>query len=448
MSQTGEERGSPTTGGATAEEASTDALAAHLAADEIVVFRLAGTGVLAFEGEDGTEELSATSGGRPKAVVTDRRVYFVVESADDAEVDEVPYRNVREVTAHDGLLRSRLVVRVWDRGTYRLKTHRHEPVAEAGEFVERATRVWQRVLAAVENAREEITALGKRVENGDEAGAAEARRAARQELATAARRVKDGPVELQDALAERITDVQTELRRTRVRAHVKCGTELADEAATLTAEQAWDEAEAVLHDARDHLTTAREVARAADFRSADAIEAEIDRLEERAAGLAEQPRAAGDEARSTARAAEKPEEAVPAWASALDHYRTALRFDWGGRVGVERDTGALRARVEEAAANLIASRQDLAAKLVEIADDAREADPSAAADRLEVACSQLAAAESLAREYRAGDAEAVAADLADVRERLASLPVEHAPTRVAPDGDVAAGPPLDPAGDA
>lgn len=421
MARTGEGQQFPPAGGATTTDASLGVLSDHLADDETIVSRLAGTGEITYVDEEGNSH-SASTGGDPLAVVTDRRVYLATLSQSGVDVAEIRYRNVREVEATDGLLRRRLSLRVWDDGIYRFKPERGANVTEAAAFVERAARVWQRVLAALESARENVTGLGRHVEAGRTEDVVTAREAARTQLETAADRIENGPAVLRDVLSERVDDVETELQRTRVRAHLARGQSRLEAARSAAADEVWADAEAALLDAQSHADRSRTVAALAGFDVLDAIDRERARIEEVTAGIADQPRQIAADAQVTALAAEEPEDAVPAWASALDGYRAALTFDWGGRLGVDRDTAALRRRVEEAAGNLIAARRDLAEKLRGAAADERMAGANAAASaRYEAALSQLSMAESLADELRAGDPAAIADERGIIRCRLTEL---------------------------
>lgn len=420
MSRTGGDQQAPPQGGAPATNASSSPLDHRLGDDETVVYRLQGASTIDFESEDG--EQFESPGSESIALITDRRVYLAGVEDTSLDVSAVRYRNVRDVEAAEGLLRRHLDVRVWDEGTYRFKPARGEPVADAGEFVERASGVWQRVLAAVENAREAIDSLGARIETGDEAAAAEAREAVRRELETARDRIAEGPAEIQDALTERVQEAETELHRTQVHANLKRGQALYEAAEMRADEETWSEAEAVLQGAYHHVEVARKVAALAGFPVLDAIDEEFDLLVQRAADIAARPRKLAGLAEVTARDADEPEEAVPAWSSALEHYRAAVTFDWGGRLGVERDTERLREQVEAAARCLIDARRELAEKLCEKATEAEQAgEPETAADHYEAALSQLAMAHSVASELRAGDPDAITAEGREIRDRMLAV---------------------------
>lgn len=374
-----------------------------------MVRRLEGSGPLEFEPEGG--EAEAVDGDRPVAAITDRRL--LLGSPEDPI--EVPYRDVREVTASEGLLRSGLEVRVWDRGSYRFSPARGQDVAAAGEFLDSATTVWQRVLAALEDAREHITALADAIEAGDDATIDAAREDVQHSLSLSSRRIDDGPEELREPLEEAVSETVTELQRARVHAHLVRGQALGDEAEARASVESWLAAEEALYTARQHLERALRAAVERDFRLVDSIQRELDALDDRAADIAERQRALLADAREAATAAEVPETAVPAWAAALEHARAAARFDWAGRLGLPREDETARRAVEVTAGRLIEARTRLAERLRGDAEFARLRDEHrAAADRYAAACSQLVAAERVARELAAGDPDRLAERRADL----------------------------------
>lgn len=422
MSDSGGDQQARRSGGPTTEattDATTSPLADHLAEAESVVYGLDGS-TLTFTDESG--EQRASPPGDPVAAVTDRRIYFAALSEGGLDAVEVPYRDVRDVEASGGLLRQRLRLRVWGDGTYEMKSVRGEPVEDAAAFVDEASGVWQRVLAATESAREAITEHGQHVAAGEREAAAETRRTVREQLDTARTQAESGPDALADALEAQIGEVETEFQRTRVHMHVKRCKTLYEAAEERAEAEAWGDAEAALRESYRNAEIARKVAALAGFPVVDAIEREFGDLKERAADIASRPRKLGGLAQVTAREATEPEAAVPAWAAALDHYRAAVSFDWGGRLDVERDTDALRQQVEEAAAGLIEARRELAANLQEqAAEAAANGETATAADHYEVALTQLAMAESVARELRAGDPAEIAAQHESIQRRFEAL---------------------------
>lgn len=369
-----------------------------------------------YEPEEGDAE--EVDGETVVAAITDRRLLL---GSPESPI-EVPYRDVREVTASAGLLRSHIDVRVWNRGRYRVRPARGEDVEAAAGFLEEAATVWQRVLAALEDTREHITDLGEAIEAGEPDAIDAARDDVQHCLSLAARRIDDGPDELRETLESAVAETETELQRTRVHAYLARGQALADEAENRAHIEAWQTAEEALHVARQHLETALGAAVERDFGLVSAIQDELDALDERARRIADRQLDLLKDAREAAVAADAPEIAVPAWSAALEHARGAARFDWGGRLGLDRDRANLARLVEVTAGRLIQARSALAGRLRGDAELARlRGDRGAAADRYEAALSQLVAAERVARELQAGDADRIAARRADMASTYAAL---------------------------
>lgn len=417
MAQSGGNRQTPQGGGATTTDVSIGPVEQHVDDDEHVVYELEGSGELTFEDE--TADDSEVAGTDPTAVVTDRGLYLATLGASGIDVAEISYRNLRDVETADGILRRRFVVTVWDEGTYRFRPARGQPIEEADAFVTRASECWQRVLAAVENAREAITTLGDRLEAGEDGVVQDAREAAWEAIENARDRIDAAPAALRDTLDERVDTVETELQRTRVRANVKREQALCKVAIERADEEAWHEAETALQEAHRHAELARKVASLAGFPVVDAIDEELAALEERAADIASHPRKLGGVAQFTASQADDPAEAVDAWALTLERYRAAVTFDWGGRLGVDRDTDEIRKQVEAAATGLITARRELAERHCEYGDDARMAgDHEQAAEYYEASLRELSKARSIANELRAGDPAEIAADQERLEQRL------------------------------
>jgi|GEM_PF-1678920 len=409
---------SPDRGGPTAGE-QPNGIESVLSAAESVSYRLAARTRVVRETDEGEVALGQSTDGEWAVVLTDRTVYVVRA---DRVVDTVDYRDVRSVEATSGLLRSSLAIRTWNRGTVRVPVERGAPTEAAADFLERASDTHQRVLAALDTAREHVTALGAAIEAGDRAATDAAQAAIDEQLSLARRRIEAGPERVAAALEERVATVTTERDRTRARSHVARAKTLLEEADRLTDAEDWDAALEVYRDARDHLETAREAARGQGFDLLGAIETEIERVDERVGRLSRLPLALARDAHETARKADDLEAAVPAWAAALEHYRAALTAGWGTPVDFTGDVDDLPARVEDVATALIDARAGLAAQLRREADDCRLAGrEGAAADRYRAALDQLAGARRVARELRAGDPAAIDERLQGLRARLSTV---------------------------
>jgi len=419
MFERGGDQQSPDGGGATADGESTEEPRERLD-DETVVHSVAARKPIRHEEESETEPLGEGADGEWALVLTDEAVH-VVTTPPKTTVETVAYREVRSVDASSGVLHSTLAVRTWTRGTFHVAAGRGEPVGAAADFLERASDTHQRVAAALETARDHVTDLGQRIDAGDDDGTQAAHDAIRQQLSLARQRIDAGPDPVAGPLQDRVETVSTERQRTRMRAHVARGTDLAERGDRLTDAEAWDAAISAYRRAGDHYETARDAATIRGFDALGAIETAVENLQEQIERLTSLPLRLAEDAHQTARDADDREVAVPALAAALEHYRAALTAGWGTPVEFDGDPDVLRDRVERVASDLIAARRHLARDLRRTGDDRKMAgDHGAAADRYEAALDQLEAADRVAQELRAGDPDALADQRALVRERLAA----------------------------
>lgn len=421
MPEFGNQRWTDENGGGDVEASLRDSLTGRMAAGESVVTSLRSTKRVVHEGEEATERFEPVSGETARAVVSDRRLYFAVGTAEGTEVIEIPYRDVRDVEVKDGLLSSGLTVRVWNRGTYRFSPARGEDVAGAGETLQRIVRGWQRVLAALEAAREYVTELGRHVEEGDRDATERSREAVQRELSRAGTRIDEAPASVGSALESRVEEVATELQRRRLRAHVARGQALAAEGQKLTEDEAWDEAAEAFHRSREHLETALSASVERGFDAVEGIIGELDDLEAAERRLADRPLELAEEARAVAQAAESSATAVSAWTEAVEYYRAALTTGWGRSIEMASDEAVLRWQVEWAAGNLVDASRERARELEE-AGDRRQADglhdSSRAAYREAVA--HLEEAATLAGELRVADPAPIVAHQEWIADKLTS----------------------------
>lgn len=393
-------------------------LEGYLDAAEPVVYRLECDRPVAIEPDgEPTSELGDAETGAV-AAVTDRRLLVGVPDA----LEAVAFRDVRDVTVKRGLLHTALTVRTWTHGTVRIRPVRGQPVAEAADYLERAATVRQRVLAAVEDARDDITAAGRAIEAGDEAAAAAARTDVRHALSLAARRIDDAPRAAYPSLDSLVAETRTVFQRTRVHAHLARAQTLAVEGDARAGVDAWPGVERTLCDARAHLETALRVAVEGDLELVGAIQAEIDDLDERTRSIVARQRSLVADARDAALAADSPTAAVPALATAVEQARAAASFDWGDRLGVDVDRPTRQREAERLAGRLIEARRRLADRQHNAAEWAQLAgDRDEAVSRYRAAHAQLRKAERLARELAAGDADRLADRREAVTVELAAL---------------------------
>lgn len=397
-----------------ATEQMVEALEARLAVTETVVHRVTSGGGLVHEYGDETSERDSGEGGTLLAV-TDRKLVIVIDTGSGVRTADIPYTDLKTVEESGGLLRIGIAIRVWGRGTIKLRSGGGGDVEEVVSFVSDASDAWQRAVAALQDARGHIADVSEHVEAGRTDAAAEAREAARDGIATARERAAAGPEPVRRAIEERVVSVERDLARTRTEALLERARALRREVDDLTGASEFDAAYATYERARSHLETALSLATDEGFAVADEVRAEQDALEEALDRLRARPLERAEAALERAHDAETPITAVAAWEHALACYRDALTAGWGSGAGFAGETAALRMQVEWLAGRAIESRRRLADRYEAEGDTFQMLGTrDLSLDRYETACAHLLAARRHAREYRAGDPT-------DLRDRVARI---------------------------
>ena len=395
-----------------------EALESRLEESEAVEYQLTSSGGLSHEEDSGDVYEKGGGDGGTLLAVTDRKLVFVVDTRSGLETADVPYTDLKDITADSGLLKTRLSVRVWGRGTYSFEPKEGDSAERAAEFATSGSQAWQRVVAALQDTRQHISTIPTYVKEGDMAAAWDARDAAQSNLETAQTRTGEAPPWFRAPLEERIERVEVELARTWMDARYERGQTLLDEARARTAADQYDEAAAAFQQAREHLERALATAIEDGFALVSDIQSTLSELRTHLDTLRARPLTFAERSCRQAQTADSAELAIPAWEAALDHYRDALEAAWGTGVDFDGDTDALRMQIEWVVANLLSERERLAATLESEGDDHRRADNHGQArDRYEAAATQVAMARRLARQYRAGDTAALTERLDCLREK-------------------------------
>lgn len=395
-----------------------EALESRLEEGEDVEYQLTSSGGLSHEDDSGDVYKKGGGDGGTLLAVTDRKLVFVVDTRSGLETADVPYTDLKDITADSGLLRTRLSVRVWGRGTYSFEPNEGDSAERVAEFATSGSRAWQRVVAALQDTRQHISTIPTYVGEGDMDAAWDARDSAQLNLETAQTRTGEAPRWFRAPLEERAERVEAELARTWMDARYERGQTLLDEARARTAADQYDEAAVTFQQAREHLERALTTAIDDGFALVSDIQSTLSELRDHLDTLRARPLTLAERSCRQAQMADSAELAVPAWEGALDHYRDALEAAWGTGVDFDGDTDALRMQIEWVVANVVSERERLAATLESEGDDHRRADNHGQArDRYEAAATQVAMARRLARQYRAGDTAALTERLDSLREK-------------------------------
>lgn len=390
-----------------------EGLESRLEGTESVEYRLTSGSAVSHEHGEDTHRMGE---GGALLGVTDRKLVIVFDTGSEIEAVDLPYTDLKNIEK-SGLLWTKLSITVWGQGTYRFRTRQSGTAGDAVDFVSGVTGIWQRAVAALQDARQHISELSAQFEAGEMDAVAESRGTILDHINTARQQAERAPQPVERAIDERVASVERELARARMEGRLHYGRSLGETARELADARRYDEAYETLERARSHVGTALRIALEWNLPEADRIRSARDALSEQLWDLGAQPLQRADEALERARAAETTHTALHRWEHALDCYRDALTAGWGTGV-FEGDTDALRMQIEWLVGRVVGLRCRLADRYESERDAYRaEGAEAVALDRCETAWFHLDSAERLARQYLAGDAGAI-------RERKRQLAAE------------------------
>lgn len=394
------------TTGAT-EESFLEEIERYVDPEENIKHRLTGTSALEYEHDGRTERMPTAGNGDPYGVLTDRRIIFVVVSSAEKTVTEVTYTDVRGIDVDDGLLHSALTVDVWPEGTYKFEAVDEESVAAAVAYVRDASRCWDYVIAKADEANEKLPAVVEHVEEGRLGRAQETRDEVRQSIDRAREKLAEVDIEPIPPLVDRIDDAERELQRTEMQARLARAKGLMTKADHQAEEGEYTEAFRRYWKARDQLENARMLARRADIEEPQVLDSEFEAVESRIENISVRPIAQAKQAHERAQRTRGLDNRIEALEDAFEHYRSALVAGWGTNFEFAGDKEAIRETIESVLDELVTARCERAENRIEAGDDDKES--PFVQRRYERAAADLERARALAREFRAGDEDAVAA---------------------------------------
>lgn len=378
-----------------------------LESDERIEFRIPSTDSVTLDGNDGEKTIPVAADGQSLAVVTDRKLLFAIETPNSEAIEAVPYTDLKDIELSTGLFGTTLSVEVWAVGTYEFSPSKTESLEQAVEFVDRVSACWQQVVAALQKVEDQTEEIRDHLEAGQTDAAKTTRETAKRHLERAESKATADDTGASEAMEQRIGETAREFDRARLEGRLARVETLRQEARHQTDSQAYTGAYNSYQRAREHLETALVIDIDRDFGRAGEIQEEIDRLETRVRSLYVRPAALAHQALERAEGTEQIDVRVQALRDAFEHYRDALTAGWGMDTGFS-EIPDLRERIESVATDLIEARRAFADKLTEDGDRYRAAgDESMARQRYDMAANQLDAAETLAREFRAGDCDAI-----------------------------------------
>lgn len=400
--------------GGTIPDRLTEVLQTELAADEEILHQLPGKSKLVHEEDGETEHVQAESDNGIVAIVTDRRLLFAVATGTGGKSLEIPYSEIRDIDVDDGLLRSKLSVRVWAEGTYTMKVTDSNALESAVTYLTEASDIWRQVVAIIQDVDEARADIETGIEAGELRDVHETRDKTIRKLYRAQSRLQAADIE-SEYLREQIEEAREEFHRAEIRARVTRAKTLMTEARHQTDSQAYAGAYRSYWRARDHLENALMIAIDNDITKPALIQSELDKIETRLEHLEVRPLALAKQASERAMTTENLTDEVDAWEEAFQHYRDALTEGWGTPLTFVDDRDQLQARIETVVGNLLDARCALAKQLKRTGQKQTDnAEFEAAEQCYRRARKELIAAEQLATEFSSGDPDVI-------REQLRSI---------------------------
>jgi len=387
------------------EEHLVEALESSLEESERVVYQFASGGGLVHDNESGADTREMGGEGVLLAV-TDRKLAFVVDDGSEVRTATVTYADLRAAEATSGFLRSEFAVTVWGRGTLRFEPSDSEDLEDAAEYVSEASTVWQRAVAALQDARQHLVTIEDRLVAGETEAAMQARASARDHVETAIERSSAAPSPTDEALRDRAETVANDLLQTCVEARLKRVKRLTETIESSLSGNEFQDADDAFRRARTHIEEADSLSERVSEDYSKAFEKLRERLRDQRERLESGPLEHAKKAHSRAREADSLHEAVRAWEHALSWYRTTLVAGWGTDTDFDGETDPLRVQIEWLAGRVVRLREELADRYEREADTFEAVgNETLSTDRYETACGHLLAAEHLATQYLAGDEE-------------------------------------------
>lgn len=324
------------------------------------------------------------------AVVSNRRIYFLVGAdATDPELT-VDLASVSGVDLRNAFLSSTLVVST-DTGSVSFVPADTTAAAAAVSYVSRVGGAWSDLFDAIEGARESLAEVESAIGAGEDPRSAIQR--TRTRLSNAhhcATHVDDAPTDLMTA---EIEPVEAELDRLRFGSRLERAEGLIDDARAAQESGAFEDGVAAVVEATAVIRDVASVLHDAGAPGAsDRLTAYANDLDVVAQSLLNE----AERSCHRALAVEDPGATVDAWEDALARYREAVDAGWDGPAGTSLD--ALRFQVAWVTGNLV-DALTARADAREAAADELNANDDDAVERYEAARDDLTRARGLADEH-------------------------------------------------
>ncbi|AQL43786.1 hypothetical protein BV210_14215 [Halorientalis sp. IM1011] len=398
----------------------------HLGAAERVAFLLSNKkkGVRR-ESEEDTTVYTPGDGHRAIAAITDTRVFFVVGDSDGTgdESFAVPYTEIEDVKTRSGMLTKGVDIWTTEGVKWRFSVRSSVDIDPAVEYLERAAVVWSRVESQLGHARRHLADVEERLSDGDHDAARDAASTARDHVEEAQRKAPELSTNRDDAVWERVHEVERRLDASVMNIHVSRAEDHAKAAHDEWRREQYNEAYDAFLQARTEYERALDIARDDDFPDESDIRENVDTVTQSLDHLSKSPLQRAETAYERARDADTLATTADQFEVALERYQTALVLDWGSDDRrFAGDSDELRETIERVVGEIVHTRQRLAAYHRTAGDRLHAADRSvAAAVAYENALDEIGQALGVAKELQPGlvaDLEASIETLTDLLDGL------------------------------
>lgn len=328
------------------------------------------------------------------AVVTDRRVYFLLGDDPTAEEVAIELGAIKRTECNDGLLTTSLSFRT-SRETITFEPEDAEQAQIVETYIDRIGSCWGDLEESLSDARNALDELETAVENGGET--TRLRQQVRSRISKAhhcATHEDDAPTEM---MRSHIEPVEDELDKLCSAAETSEIESLIDDARHAHEVSKYGAAFEAIVEADETISVAEGIVDDGDVRD------ELAELEATNDALATEFLGHAEDICHNALAAAGPKDTVVAWDEALERYRAALAAGWDGAGGASAD--ALRFQLAWIVQHLVDALEEHAARLETNGDELGEGHDDTT-DYYEDALDSLRRAKGLATEHphAAGDA--------------------------------------------
>lgn len=266
------------------------------------------------------------------AAITDTRVLFVVGDVDDSGEDEmfaVPYTEIEDVKTSRGMLTKRLDVWTTEGVRWRFFVKSGVDIEPAADYLELAAVVWTRVERQLYHVRGHIEDVEAHVEDQAYDAASNVAADAREYVLEARKKARELTTNRDDAVWDRVVEVERELDRAEKDIHVARAEHIIDEGERHWRQEKYNKALDAYEDALAEYEQAVSLARDNDLEEKTDLLETVDDVTQSIDHLKKAPLQRAEETRDRAQKVDDPEIEADLWEDALEKYQTAMVLGWG-----------------------------------------------------------------------------------------------------------------------